>query len=125
MAFNTIDPNLQKSEISPAQMAALIRNVGYDGPLNNVANSLTDNQKTKLRVMTDALQSMKAGKAPMRLASGGYIFSPDELGDPQVKNRMKDNPEFSEFAIIRCNKGLLNLKIKCNNNQLEVICMVV
>ena len=92
MAFNTPD-------ITPAQMSALIRNVGYDGPLSNVATNLSDSQKIKLRVMTDALQSMKAGKSPMQLASGGYIFSPDELGDPQVKNRMKDNPEFSEFAI--------------------------
>ena len=49
--------------------------------------------------MTDALQSMKAGKRPIKLAKGGYLFSPDELNDPQVKNKMKDNPEFSEFSI--------------------------
>jgi len=50
-------------------------------------------------VMTKALQSMKAGKKPIKLAKGGYLFAADELGDPQVKNRMKDNPEFSEFAV--------------------------
>ena len=92
MAFNTPD-------ITPAQMSALIRNVGYDGPLNNAVTNLSDSQKIKLRVMTDALQSMKAGKRPIKLAKGGYLFSAEELGDPQVKNRMEDNPEFSEFAV--------------------------
>jgi len=92
MAFNTPD-------ITPAQMSALIRNVGYDGPLSNAATNLSDGQKVKLRVMTKALQSMKAGKKPIKLAKGGYLFAADELGDPQVKNRMEDNPEFSEFAV--------------------------
>ena len=39
------------------------------------------------------------GRPVVRAAKGGYIFAADELGDPQVKNRMKDNPEFSEFAV--------------------------
>ncbi len=36
---------------------------------------------------------------PVMAAKGGYIFAPDELGDPRVKEEMKDNPEFSEFSI--------------------------
>ena len=36
---------------------------------------------------------------PVMAAKGGYIFSPDELGNPRVKEEMKDNPEFSEFSI--------------------------
>jgi len=36
---------------------------------------------------------------PLMAAKGGYIFSPDELNDPQVKKEMKDNPEFSEFSV--------------------------
>ncbi len=36
---------------------------------------------------------------PLMAAKGGFIFSPDELNDPQVKNKMKDNPEFSEFSV--------------------------
>ena len=39
------------------------------------------------------------GRPVVRAAKGGYIFAPDELNDPQVKNKMKDNPEFSEFSI--------------------------
>jgi len=39
------------------------------------------------------------GRPIVKAAKGGYIFAPDELSDPQVKNRMKDNPEFSEFAV--------------------------
>jgi len=39
------------------------------------------------------------GQPVVRAAKGGYIFSPDELGNPRVKEEMKDNPEFSEFAI--------------------------
>ena len=36
---------------------------------------------------------------PVMAAKGGFIFSPDELGNPRVKAEMKDNPEFSEFSI--------------------------
>tara|TARA_R100000988_G_scaffold23721_1_gene11585 strand:+ start:5 stop:2116 length:2112 start_codon:yes stop_codon:yes gene_type:complete len=36
---------------------------------------------------------------PFQAAKGGFIFSPDELSDPQVKEEMKDNPEFSEFSV--------------------------
>jgi len=39
------------------------------------------------------------GRPVVRAAKGGYIFSPDELGNPRVKEEMKDNPEFSEFSI--------------------------
>ena len=92
MAFNTPD-------ITPAQMSALIRNVGYDGPLENVADRLTDAQKTRLRVMTDALQSMKAGRSPTRMASGGYIFTPEDANNPKAISEMKDNPEFAEFNV--------------------------
>ena len=92
MAFNI-------PEITPAQTAALIRNVGYKGPLDQVASRLSPEQITKLRITTRALVNMQAGKRPVKLAKGGYLFAPDELGDPRVKNRMKDNPEFSEFAV--------------------------
>ena len=55
--------------------------------------------------MAKAFKSMRAGKMPIKtgdtigVAKGGYLFAADELGDPKVKNRMKDNPEFSEFAV--------------------------
>ena len=39
------------------------------------------------------------GRPVVRAAKGGFIFSPDELGNPRVKEEMKDNPEFSEFSI--------------------------
>jgi hypothetical protein len=105
MAFNTVDPNLEKPTITPAQEAALMRHVGYNGPLEEASVRLSPEQKTKLTIMAQAFRSMRAGKMPIKTgdtigaAKGSYIFAPDELNDPQVKNRMKDNPEFSEFAI--------------------------
>jgi hypothetical protein len=39
------------------------------------------------------------GQPVVRAAKGGYIFAANELSDPQVKEEMKDNPEFSEFSI--------------------------
>jgi hypothetical protein len=105
MAFTTIDPNLRKPEITPAQEAALMRHVGYNGPLEEASVRLSPEQKTKLTIMAKAFKSMRAGKMPIKtgdtigVAKGGYLFSPDELNDPRVKNRMKDNPEFSEFSV--------------------------
>ena len=46
----------------------------------------------------NAYEQFLSGK-PFQAAKGGFIFSPDELNDPQVKNKMKDNPEFSEFSV--------------------------
>jgi len=39
------------------------------------------------------------GQPVVRAAKGGYIFAANELSDPQVKEEMKDNPEFSEFSV--------------------------
>ena len=85
MAFNTVDPNLEKPTITPAQEAALMRHVGYNGPLEEASVRLSPEQKTKLTIMAQAFRSMRAGKMPIKTgdtigaAKGGYIFAPDEL----------------------------------------------
>ena len=102
MAVNTPNKELleeRKPLLSSAEYSALLRGVGVTGSVSNSVANLTPKQKTKLRIMTSSLLKLKEGKRPIRLAKGGYLFAPDELSDPQVKNRMKDNPEFSEFAI--------------------------
>jgi hypothetical protein len=91
--------------ITPAQEAALMRHVGYNGPLEEASVRLSPEQKTKLTIMAKAFKSMRAGKMPIKTkntigaAKGGYLFAPDELNNPRVKDRMKDNPEFSEFSV--------------------------
>ena len=102
MAVNTPNKELLEERtplLSSAEYSALLRGVGVTGSVSNSVANLTPEQKTKLRIMTSSLLKLKEGKRPIRLAKGGYLFAPDELNDPRVKNRMKDNPEFSEFSV--------------------------
>jgi len=73
--------------------------INSDTPFNQKAidQLMASNPAIASRVGT--YNQILDGQPVVRAAKGGYIFATDELGDPQVKNRMKDNPEFSEFAV--------------------------
>jgi len=73
--------------------------INSDTPFNQKAidQLMASNPAIASRVGT--YNQILDGQPVVRAAKGGYIFAADELGDPQVKNRMKDNPEFSEFAV--------------------------
>ena len=73
--------------------------INSDTPFNQKAidQLLAANPAIAARVGT--YNQILEGRPVVRAAKGGYIFSPDELGNPRVKEEMKDNPEFSEFSV--------------------------
>ena len=73
--------------------------INSDTPFNQKAidQLLAANPAIASRVGT--YNQILEGRPIVKAAKGGYIFSPDELGNPRVKEEMKDNPEFSEFSI--------------------------
>ena len=70
-----------------------------DKPLNQktINQIMASNPAIAARVGT--YNKILNGKPIVKAAKGGYLFAANELGDPRVKERMKDNPEFSEFAV--------------------------
>ena len=73
--------------------------INSDTPFNQKAidQLMASNPAIASRVGT--YNQILEGRPVVRAAKGGYIFSPDELGNPRVKEEMKDNPEFSEFSV--------------------------
>lgn len=73
--------------------------INSDTPFNQKAidQLMASNPAIASRVGT--YNQILEGRPVVRAAKGGYIFAANELSDPQVKEEMKDNPEFSEFAI--------------------------
>ena len=74
-------------------------NIRVDKSLGQKAMDQLINSNPALAAKMGVYNKILDGKPIVRAAKGGYLFAADELGDPRVKERMKDNPEFSEFSI--------------------------
>ena len=78
---------------------APLLNIRVDKSLGQKAMDQLINSNPALAAKMGVYNKILDGKPILRAAKGGYLFAADELGDPRVKERMKDNPEFSEFSI--------------------------
>ena len=93
------NPNRQKISLKDMNERVLpMVGVKSDKPFNQKAidQLMASNPAIAARV---GMYNQILNGRPVMAAKGGFIFSPDELGNPRVKEEMKDNPEFSEFAI--------------------------
>jgi len=73
--------------------------VNKNTPLTKKALEQLVDSNPAIAARAGMLRRIIEGSPVTMAAKGGYIFSPDELSDPQVKEEMKDNPEFSEFSV--------------------------
>jgi len=89
----TITPEQFKNTVAP------FLGIKIDKSLGQKAMDQLINSNPALAAKMGVYNKILDGKPTVRAAKGGYLFAADELGDPRVKERMKDNPEFSEFAI--------------------------
>ena len=93
----TITPEQFKNTVAPFLGIKIDKSLGQKA-LDQLINS-NPALAAKMGAYNKVLDGAVSGNPVLRVAKGGYIFASDELGDPRVKERMKDNPEFSEFSI--------------------------
>jgi len=92
-----ISPEQFKNTVAPFLGIKIDKSLGQKA-LDQLINS-NPALAAKMGAYNKVLDGAVSGNPVLRVAKGGYIFASDELGDPRVKEEMKDNPEFSEFAI--------------------------
>jgi hypothetical protein len=93
------NPNRQKISLKDMNERVLpMVGIKSDKPFNQKAIDQLMASNPAIAARVGMYNQILEGR-PVMAAKGGYIFAPDELGDPRVKEEMKDNPEFSEFAI--------------------------
>ena len=92
-----ISPEQFKNTVAPFLGIKIDKSLGQKA-LDQLINS-NPALAAKMGAYNKVLDGAVSGNPVLRVAKGGYIFASDELGDPRVKERMKNNPEFSEFSI--------------------------
>ena len=92
-----ISPEQFKNTVAPFLGIKIDKSLGQKA-LDQLINS-NPALAAKMGAYNKVLDGAVSGNPVLRVAKGGYIFASDELGDPRVKEEMKDNPEFSEFSI--------------------------
>ena len=94
------NPNRQKISLKDMNERVLpMVGVKSDKPFNQKAIDQLMASNPAIAARVGMYNQILEGRPVVRAAKGGFIFSPDELGNPRVKEEMKDNPEFSEFSI--------------------------
>ena len=92
-----ISPEQFKNTVAPFLGIKIDKSLGQKA-LDQLINS-NPALAAKMGAYNKVLDGAVSGNPVLRVAKGGYIFAADELSDPQVKEEMKDNPEFSEFSV--------------------------